>query len=441
MRGKKYIIGALAVCLAGCTENTAASTTEAATAAAVKDADVWYQEPELDFDNAGDLKPFNYEIQAAKTTTFGDVTLYIETEKTGYPGEWNNDGYNGDAMLVEKNNKQGIYTHDGKELYAVSVDKVSTPYIAGIVPAPYKDSDGKTKTAYGFANTSTSKAQIFSSDFKSVSEVVLDQFSYDFKISSTDPYLALQGDTLGIAGMSHSSSGAMSGWKFEKYTPTDIKDKMIVPVIDEQFVNKGYAIVNTDGTVEGNLDTSMSYRTGSFVNGFYTISDGTYTTLIQAASNQGVAIQYQDAKYFEDGYAPVKKSGKWGYIDETGKEVTDFIFDDASTVYNGYAWVYYNGKYGIINITDTIKDGKKQINAYWCATSSEEKIGKVTVNISNLTIRKGAGSDSAQEGICMEGAVYPVYEQKKDSDYTWYRINETEWIANDGSWATYEASK
>ena len=32
------------------------------------------------------------------------------------------------------------------------------------------------------------------------------------------------------------------------------------------------------------------------------------------------------------------------------------------------------------------------------------------------------------------GETYTVYEQTEDSEYTWYRIGEDRWIANDGTW-------
>ena len=335
---KKLAISVVALCLAGCSHTAAVSTASAsATTSTKQEPSIWTHEPDLDFDKAGDLPAFNYGIETASTTAFGDVTLYVETEKSGYPGEWNSAGYTKDAMLVEKNNEQGIYSHAGEELYSVSLNKINTAYIAGVVPGPFKDSSGKVSIAYGTANTAASKAQIFSSDFKSMNEVSLDQFTYNVTISDKDPFLAYQGDTLGIAGVKKSSSGAMTGWAFEAYTPKAIKENMVIPVIDAQFVVQGYAIFSPDGTKVNDLSTEMKYRTGSYINGYYVISDGTYTTLIDAASGGNVATQYQDAKYFEDGYAPVKKNGKWGYVDHTGKEVTDFIFDDACTVYDGYA--------------------------------------------------------------------------------------------------------
>lgn len=438
---KKYLIAILALCMAGCSTSAPADTSEPASTEPVQQTSVWSHEPDLDFDQASDLTPLKYEIVSVTTTAFGAVTLYVETQKTGYPGEWGNSGYTGDAMLVEKNNSQGIYAHDGSELYPVSLNKVNTPYIAGIISGLLTKSDSTVSIVYGAANTATNTAQVFASDFKSVSEVPLDQFNYDIKVSDKDPYLAYQGDALGVAGMTHTASGAMSGWAFEKCTLPDIKANVIVPIINAQFVTTGYAVIGTDGSHIADLSTAMNYRVGSYVNDCYVISDGTYTTMINGATGSDIAVQYQDAKYFEDGYAPVKKAGKWGYIDQTGKEVTDFIFDDACTVYNGYAWVYYRGKYGIINLTDALNDAEMQVNAYWCAPSSEDAIGKLTVNVSDLTIRKGAGTDSERTGISIEGSIYPVFEKVVNGDYTWYRINETEWIASEGTWATFEETK
>ena len=49
--------------------------------------------------------------------------------------------------------------------------------------------------------------------------------------------------------------------------------------------------------------------------------------------------QYEDALDFSEGYAAVKKDGKWGYIDETGKVVVDFQFDWAGYFCEGVAVV------------------------------------------------------------------------------------------------------
>ena len=50
-----------------------------------------------------------------------------------------------------------------------------------------------------------------------------------------------------------------------------------------------------------------------------------------------IAPQYEDAKGFNDGYAAVKKDGKWGYIDEEGNVVVDFKYDWAGIFNDGVA--------------------------------------------------------------------------------------------------------
>lgn len=69
---------------------------------------------------------------------------------------------------------------------------------------------------------------------------------------------------------------------------------------------------------------------------------------------------YDDTKYyvgassvssgFSQGLAPVKKNGRWGYIDLKGNIVINFKYDDADLFNDGLARVTINGKSGYINI-------------------------------------------------------------------------------------------
>lgn len=57
-----------------------------------------------------------------------------------------------------------------------------------------------------------------------------------------------------------------------------------------------------------------------------------FSVCAQAAQlNTSVAVKakYQAASVFSEDFAAVKKNGKWGYIDEQGKSVTDFVYDYA----------------------------------------------------------------------------------------------------------------
>ena len=57
---------------------------------------------------------------------------------------------------------------------------------------------------------------------------------------------------------------------------------------------------------------------------------------------------YDDALTFSEGLAPVKKDGKWGCVDKTGKEVVPPIYDGARGGEDGLAAVKKDGKWGFI---------------------------------------------------------------------------------------------
>ena len=66
--------------------------------------------------------------------------------------------------------------------------------------------------------------------------------------------------------------------------------------------------------------------------------------------------------------------------------------------------------------------------------------GKVTVNVDGLIIRSDASTSSNRIGNVKNGKTYPVYEQKENGGYTWYRIGQGRWIAGNPAWVTYKES-
>ena len=57
---------------------------------------------------------------------------------------------------------------------------------------------------------------------------------------------------------------------------------------------------------------------------------------------------YQEARPFEDGYAAVKRGGKWGFVDTTGTVVIECQFDDALSFGQHLAAVKIDGLWGYI---------------------------------------------------------------------------------------------
>lgn len=59
-----------------------------------------------------------------------------------------------------------------------------------------------------------------------------------------------------------------------------------------------------------------------------------------------LTTDYDDAKPFNNGYAAVKSNGKWGFINQNGVPVTEFIYDDVTDVSkNGTAFVKLSSYY------------------------------------------------------------------------------------------------
>ena len=58
----------------------------------------------------------------------------------------------------------------------------------------------------------------------------------------------------------------------------------------------------------------------------------------------------------------------------------------------------------------------------------------VTVPTINVRSNPDSKNDKNKVDKVHMGETYTVFEQTKDSDYTWYRIGKDKWIANDGTW-------
>lgn len=70
---------------------------------------------------------------------------------------------------------------------------------------------------------------------------------------------------------------------------------------------------------------------------------------------------------------------------------------------------------------------------------SDGKIGSIVCNVNSLNIRSSASTNGSKLGKLNTGDTRDVYEQKTGEGYTWYRIGDGQWVADDGTWLTYTA--
>jgi hypothetical protein len=110
---------------------------------------------------------------------------------------------------------------------------------------------------------------------------------------------------------------------------------------------------------EQNFSLSYSEAIDGIIQIRKTIGDSIKYGFADANRNMISEPAYDDSKFyigassansgFNEGLAPVKKNGKWGYIDLKGEVVIDFLYDDAWCFSEGLAAVKLNEKYGYIN--------------------------------------------------------------------------------------------
>jgi hypothetical protein len=65
--------------------------------------------------------------------------------------------------------------------------------------------------------------------------------------------------------------------------------------------------------------------------------------------------EFDDAFVFAEGFAFVKLNGKYGYIDEKSKQLTDFKYEDGDNFKNGIARVYFDKKASFIFVDSCVQ--------------------------------------------------------------------------------------
>lgn len=127
----------------------------------------------------------------------------------------------------------------------------------------------------------------------------------------------------------------------------------------------------------GAMETEVDFVTEKYA--FYDFEKGTLIT-------DFIYDDYDRMNCFygiEDDIIAVCKNGKWGYINNLGEEITDFVYDAISDdewsselrpTLNGYTVVYKDGKYGLIDM-----EGKTVVEPIYENISEANKYGEVWI--------------------------------------------------------------
>jgi hypothetical protein len=90
-------------------------------------------------------------------------------------------------------------------------------------------------------------------------------------------------------------------------------------------------------------------RNTSFSEGYAVVSNGKHWGYIDSTGSQIINFMYNDAYNFSNGLAKVQLQDKWSYIDYKGRIVLTTNFEKVYNFSNDIAIVYSEGKNGVIN--------------------------------------------------------------------------------------------
>ena len=82
--------------------------------------------------------------------------------------------------------------------------------------------------------------------------------------------------------------------------------------------------------------------------GIYCIFDGNKYGYMTETGEEITAVVYDKGEPFSEGLACVSKEGKYGFIDKTGEEVLPLVYDDATSFSEGLAYFVKDGEYGFM---------------------------------------------------------------------------------------------
>ena len=422
----------------------------------------WVREPNLKLDGIHELEAESY--WGIPETTYN--------EKHGYPQDWDDTvkpeyehymepytydddyydteifTYTPNAIAVISDGKEGIFDYSGNQLMPVCAPSGSD-YGSGIRYYP--------GLGFGFpVEGNPVIAGILDADFRSV-------IPGNFNGIGGDPgvgYYIMNG-TLYRGG---NDNPVEPGTAILDAYGHNCLVKILSPGDNPYMAETiGYAVFDAQGNRKKDFE-GLSLM-GYYVNGYCPLGTkkAQDDSAADANANNGtVALYdmntcepiteavYSGAGYFESGFCPVRKGEKWGFIDENGNEVCDFIFDDVSAVYDGKAYVGIQGVYGVLDLAGTIADNIPitMETCYPNGIPEGEKpaageipyknIGVAEVKVENLNTRSIPSTDGEKLGTVFPHNYYPVFEIKNDDKYTWYRISDNAWIADqNGEWVEY----
>ena len=199
------------------------------------------------------------------------------------------------------------------------------------------------------------------------------------------------------------------------------------PYYGQKISSIAYAIDKYANNYSGNLMEYNSCTTGVIT---------TYEAEVKgtAGGNTIYTTEYRKGYQMNNTVVILSEEGDYykiqsdNYLKENGYCLNVLIDSDLRI----YDWDYNVGyirksDVSIISSNTVINPPKDELT----------KIGEVTVNVTGLRIRTAPTTASSFVGYAQDGMTYDVYSITEQGGYTWYQIDQNQYIADNGSWVTY----
>ena len=125
----------------------------------------------------------------------------------------------------------------------------------------------------------------------------------------------------------------------------------------------------------------------------------------------------------------VTKDTKIGMMGSTGYSTGNHLHFDWFK-YSDYNKGFYDREYEDFN-EYIFPENRIKVTA---PVERNENIPQIRVIVDSLRVRTGHSTKDNVLGFVQKNAIYNYYETYNDNTYTWYRIGDNQWIADNGEW-------
>lgn len=125
----------------------------------------------------------------------------------------------------------------------------------------------------------------------------------------------------------------------------------------------------------------------------------------------------------------VTKDTKIGMMGSTGYSTGNHLHFDWFK-YSDYNKGFYDREYEDFN-EYIFPENRIKVTA---PVERNETIPQIKVLVDNLRVRTGHSINNSVLGFAQNKAIYNDLEVYKDNNYTWHRIDDNQWIADNGEW-------